>query len=621
MSDVEKNNTTPPVGDDNVFDNLDLVGIMNAQKAKKEDAAGAGAGNTTSNAGTTATVGASQYMSVSIGPGNNRKPSPVEELLKEQRKDVSKGLVVDNVDLEQKPKELRNPFDSDLRRSEFKAALDEGDDKLVKRQAVVQIKQADNPAAMAELEDELESVCFDEEGKPYFDYKDTNAVGETKVLTPKYFVIRTPDYGPYDPKTEQYYCRGMKPDEVKRLMESGENVEKSADEVVSENAAHTRTAEEEENHKKLVNILIDKTGYGLNPIEITEDEKKVIYESDEILLTSVKKLDLSTIRINEKDPDAPKRSFQETARAHQLSGSHVDVAFAISGFHAQMKGLSYGDLTDLAIDPENITFNEIYKQATVIYNNMVNLSRPAFKDIDDFLTHFAWQDLDMAIYALYVATFPEIQSMGMRCGGCQASFNWNFRTRTLLNFDRSPDRWMELYRKVIMATPFEQSTVLREAPLNNTTMVELPMSKYIIEFGPITLYDYLYKVLPIGDDDQFKAIFGDNPSNHIKMDLFVIPAIRRILVPDGKGGHDPYDTLKDMIDILGDVSPDETKIIRAIASKTLAGLAPTFGLSGIKCPKCGTVTEFLSADVSDMVFRAYTQQENTTVDVEKLHLI
>ena len=78
MSDVEKNNTTPPVGDDNVFDNLDLVGIMNAQKAKKEDAAGAGAGNTTSNAGTTATVGASQYMSVSIGPGNNRKPIPVE---------------------------------------------------------------------------------------------------------------------------------------------------------------------------------------------------------------------------------------------------------------------------------------------------------------------------------------------------------------------------------------------------------------------------------------------------------------------------------------------------------------------------------------------------------------
>lgn len=609
---------TPTTDADKAFDSLDLVGLMNAQKAKKEEVEKSESKESPDVAGSTGS-----FISMRLSSEEPHKPSPVEELLKKQKQDISRGLIVDNSDLEQKPKELRNPFDSDLRRTEFKEAIQEGDEKLIKRQAVVQIKQADNPAAMAELEDELESVRFDEEGKPYFDYTDTNAVGETKVLTPKYFVIRTPEYGPYDRKTEQYYCRGMKPDEVKKIMDDQNNANKSADEVVSETkeAAATRTAEEEENHKKLVNILIDKTGYGINPIEITDDEKKVIYEADEILLTSVKKLDLKTIKINELDKDKPKRSFQETARAHQLSGSHVDVAFAISGFHAQMKGLGYGDLTDLAIDPENITFNEIYKQATVIYNNMVNLSRPAFTDIDDFLKHFAWQDLDMAIYALYVATFPEVQTMGLNCGNCKSSFNWNFRTRTLLNFDRSPDRWMELYRKVITATPFEQPNVLREAPLYNTSMVELPISKYVIEFGPISMYDYLYKVLPIGDDDQFKTIFGENPSNHIKMDLFVIPAIRQILVPDGNGGYDPYDTLKDMIDILGTVLPDETKIIRAIATKTLSGLAPTFGLSKIICPKCGQVTEFLPAEVADMVFRAYTQQENTTVDAEKLHLI
>ena len=615
-------NVSPSMNATEASDGLDLAAIMQQNKNTKKS-----------------TSAENQATSQVTAPQN---VSPLDALLEKNAKEGNGMVVSDNeLETEEKTPQFKNPIETEERIQQFNDAISMQDKKLMKRKCLVQIKEATNPAEMAELETELDCLMFDDDGKPYFDYWDVDIVGEKHELTPKYFIIRTSEYGPYNPVTEQYYVKGLKPDFVMKKPDvvaalkkedtpntpsTGDNVDSAEDnssQKESDESIDSKTDDEEvvdPHHQNLVQVIIDKTGYGNLPIELTEDDKKKIYESDELLITSVRKLDLKSIRVNDKDPDKPKRTFMETARAHQISNSHANVTFANSGFHAQMVGMSYGELTDVSLDPERITFDLAYKQLTVVYDKMVNLSRPKFTDIDDFLKNFAYADLDMALYGLYVATFPEIQQVGLECGRseCKTSFRHSYNTRTLLDFDRCSNKYLENFKSIIYSPASEYRNILDQSPLFNTLILEMPVTKTVFEFGPISAYDYLYKVMPLTDEQEFKRVFGDNPDTHTYDDLQSIPAIRRIFVPDNKGGYDDYDTLKDMIDVLGSLTPEETKIVRSVTRSVIADTTIQFGVRNIVCPKCGAKTEFVPIDIGNVVFQTYEQLRNTNVDVTKL---
>ena len=92
----------------------------------------------------------------------------------------------------------------------------------------------------------------------------------------------------------------------------------------------------DENKQKLVNILIDKTGFG-GEFKFTDDEKEKIFSATEIKLTEVEEVDLSTIKVKKSE-----KSFLESVNEFQISSSKVPVVFPASRFRAYMTGLSFG---------------------------------------------------------------------------------------------------------------------------------------------------------------------------------------------------------------------------------------------------------------------------------------
>ncbi len=539
--------------------------------------------------------------------------SPLEQL-REKQESEGTGMQIDKTEYEEHEKtpELRNPIENDSRLEEFQERLKADDEKLVKRKALVLIKRPSTPSDYVQIEYEIDGLQFDEEGKPYWDLKDTNALGETITVQPQWFVIRTEEYGEYDPKTEALYSLGKSATDLKAMKETG-TLEKNLDEEYEE------PVEKIESEKKLVQILIDKTGYGNAKIEFTPDEKKTIYEADQILITSTKKLDLASIKINERDADAPRKSFQETAREHQLSDSHATVCFPVSGFHAQMSGMSYGELCDVALDPETLAFDNVRKQISVVYNKMKNVSCKAFTDIDDFMKHFAWSDFNVALYGLLVATFPEIQTIGLTCGrqSCRKAFEHTYNTRSIMLFNQCPDAWLNKYKELVAASPYDYEALAKNAPVNNISYIQLPKSGFIVGLGPVTLYDYLYKLVSINDEQAFRRVFGDNPSNSTLQNISIAPFVRGVFVPDGKGGYDQYEELKDVIDALSDIAIDESKIVRSLAADIRSKMDPVFGVENVVCPHCGAKTKFINLDIGNLLFQAREMLENTTVDVSK----
>ena len=147
--------------------------------------------------------------------------SPLEQL-REKQESEGTGMQIDKTVYEEQEKapELRNPIENDSRLKEFQERLKADDEKLVKRKALVLIKRPSTPADYVQIEYEIDGLQFDENGKPYWDLKDTNALGETITIQPQWFVIRTEEYGEYDPKTEALYSLGKSVADVKAMKET-----------------------------------------------------------------------------------------------------------------------------------------------------------------------------------------------------------------------------------------------------------------------------------------------------------------------------------------------------------------------------------------------------------------
>ena len=176
-------------------------------------------------------------------------------------------------------------------------------------------------------------------------------------------------------------------------------------------------------HQKetLVHILIDKTGLGQN-IEFDPDEKEKLAESTLIHLVEVEDKELKMVEFQKPDPNVP---FMKAVQAYQLSVSKVPMTFPASGFKAEMTGLTFGEFADIALDPgdnssDYIDYDKMRRRMYVVYTHMVNVSIGDFKSFEEFLSKFAYADMQLAIYGLVIATQPEMDELQFNCkqNGC-----------------------------------------------------------------------------------------------------------------------------------------------------------------------------------------------------------
>ena len=90
------------------------------------------------------------------------------------------------------------------------------------------------------------------------------------------------------------------------------------------------------------------------------------------------------------------KSFQESVEEFEFANSKITVCFPGSGFRAQMKGMTYGEMGDVALSMDRVTFDQYYKRLSVIYNKMTNISTGPFKDFEDFLKNLCYAGIPMA---------------------------------------------------------------------------------------------------------------------------------------------------------------------------------------------------------------------------------
>lgn len=407
----------------------------------------------------------------------------------------------------------------------------------------------------------------------------------------------------------------MNGEKVKTVnIETQESGEKSPEEVTSSNEA---TAAVDEDRKNIINILIDKTGLG-GDFKFTDEEKEKIFSSTEIHLKEVEELDLSTITVKKAE-----KSFLESVNEFQISSSKVPVVFPASRFKAYMTGLSYGEMGDISLNNENVTFDQLQKKLTVIYNKMVNPSIGEFENFEDFLKKFAYVDIDLAVYGLVVATFPEIDDIPLTCNNekCKNSFNHKYSPRTLIRFDKANEKFLNAMKDVVECPAAESHKLLEESPARVHKRVKLPFSGFIIEIGIASAYDYLYTIVDNIIGDKFKDNHPDDVNGILQINATLLGLIRAVYVPSGDGSYTMFDNFEDMINALYMVKPEEISILASLLQKYTDSYTVEFELFDITCPHCGTKTSRIPLDINSLVFLKYQRLMSTEIDINNISVL
>lgn len=603
----DENNSKDLFSDITQDENMDLSQLIRQSKANTENAT-IKTTDPAINTKTKKTQSSEDTMTV--------KSSPLAKEL-EKQKTQQRGLSMTREEYEagQERTEFRSPVESDERIQAIEKAQEDADLLLKQRAAVIPLKQYETDAEYVQMVHEISLVRFDANGKAYIEYE-TDAEGRKIGVT--MIRLRTESDPPYSKENDFLQ---MQRDAVNRERIAngekplGNDIPLKAP-VSETNGTNTENAISEEK-KKTVQFIIDKTGLGAD-FTLTEEERAKLVEANEIRLTQVEVLDIESITTVKPD----RGSFAGNIHEYTLSGSKTTISFPASGFKADMTGLTYGEVGDISLSMDSVTVDKYYKRLAIIYNKMKNISSGPFASFEDFLKNIAYTDINLAIYGLYVSTFPEVQSISLKCGkaSCQKTFDWNFSTRNVLQLQKSDDVFLDHLKELAGADPDQYDEIYKKAPVRNIKYIKLPKCGYIVGLGIASAYEFLYNFIPVLDEATFKNAFGEDLNQVYMNNILLLTTVLSVRVPDPKnpGTYILCEGYKDILDAIYNINPEEIKLLASISAKIQKEYQVYFSFGDVVCPHCKNVTNDLELTIDDLVFQTYQRLMSTEVDLTNI---
>ena len=542
--------------------------------------------------------------------------SPLELEL-ERQKTMQRGIAMTREEYEngQEKTQFRNPAESEERMADFQNAQDEADMMLKKRAAIIPTKMYETEQEYTQMMHEISLVEFDARGVAYFNYEYDNRGNK---IIPTMVRLRTENDPPFSKEND--YLQMQRDLENKRREANG--MAPISNDVPLTSPTVEETEEDDivdvsDSKKKIVQLIIDKTGLGAD-FALTEEERAKLVEANEIRLTQVEVLDIESITTVKPEND----SFLGHIHEYTLSGSKTTISFPASGFKADMTGLTYGEIGDISLSMDSVNVDKYYKRLAIIYNKMKNISSGPFDSFESFLKNIAYVDLPLAIYGLYVSTFPEVQTISLRCGkkGCEKTFDWNFSTRNVLQLQKSDDVLLEHLKELAVADPSDYDEIYKKAPVRNIKYIKLPKCGYIVGLGIASAWEFLYNFIPVLDEQNFKDAFGDDVNDIYKNNVLLLTTVLSVRVPDRRnpGTYILCDNYKDILEAIYNINPEEIKILAGISSKIQGEYQTYFSFTDVVCPHCKNVTKEIELTIDELVFQTYQRLMSTEIDLTNI---
>ena len=534
--------------------------------------------------------------------------TPLQEALERR----TSGIVVENSELQSG--KMKDAIMTEERERDFQKSLDEMDDLIEKSKYVHMNKEniktdVDKAMAIQALADtDIEDIKALASGRVTKESKNIDVLGSDDVDGDTAKDINASDrIGNVDSKG--FFDIRTKDTSVN--LNDEPEIDENGNDIVPEE-------KEDPEKNAMVQIIIDKTGLGID-MNFTEEEKKKIELATTLRVTEVEDETLKTIDIERSDI-----SFLDMINDENYQEELIltPMTFPCSRFKAQMAGLTFGELGDIALSNDSDEYESVRKRYHIVYNKMKNASIGDFESFDDFLKNFAFIDMELAIFGMYISTNPEEDTIILKCNhtGCNKSFEQKFRPRSLIDFKSASKVFLEKTKETADANGEAAKKLHKDSPIVKSKLIKLPDSNYIIELGMLSCYDNLEKIVNTSVIEKFEENHPDDVNNVKEFGTILINIVRSIAIPvkSHPGSYKKFDKTEDILEICYRLSPREFKFLFNLIAKYANDYTVQFGIRDVECPYCHTKTPFVSIDISEQVFRQYQAQLNTNLDLSDM---
>lgn len=386
-----------------------------------------------------------------------------------------------------------------------------------------------------------------------------------------------------------------------------------------ENTEQTESKEE----VPVININVPQNA----PVSVTVDESIIpkTYVSKEI--------NIHVKEISERDIDASKIiencAQDDIIKPYDSGIGDMPITLPMSAYRCVMRPINWYDSLQLTTPTSNNPVDIEMKKWSIIYNHMKNISIGSFENFDDFLKKTKYQDGDLLMWAILVASSDETEEIHLECRRekCNTEYNYSYSPRSLIHINEElvPKHYQKTHDVAVGAEAIDHWKKNAMMRIEYT----LPDSGYIVEINDPSAYEYLTNKLPtireifkrFKPEEEFNDVNFNDPSmmlfDYLSGHAMLISAIT---IPGKDGKRYRYTDWDKMEEIItsGLGKNDSTYLLGLITSARQKIVSPmSFYLENVECPNCHSISKRINIPriADQLVFQLSRGLQNTTINL------
>ena len=305
----------------------------------------------------------------------------------------------------------------------------------------------------------------------------------------------------------------------------------------------------------------------------------------------------------------------------------VPLTLPLSGYRCVIRSINWFDFIKLAAPSSNSPVDNELKKWSVIYDHIKNVSIGDFKDLEDFMKKTKYQDRELLMWGLLVATSDDEETIEIRCANprCGKPIRVSYNPRTIQNIDETKiPKWWTAANK---AAPGEEAVKIWEQASSRRVCYTLPNTGIVVEINEPSAYEFVTEKLPLVEElykryrpEGSMADFDQNDPTLMEFDYLSANAMyitAMTIVRDGKQYRfTDWGSIEEIITKALD-SRDSATLLKVIEEARSRVSPISFRITDVTCDACKQhVDEIPVNDIGrTLLFQVSQRLSNTQINL------
>lgn len=318
--------------------------------------------------------------------------------------------------------------------------------------------------------------------------------------------------------------------------------------------------------------------------------------------------------------------------AYESGINDVPITLPASAYRAVMSSIAWLDFIKLVAPTSGTRADDELRKWSVLYKHIKNPSIGKFNTFEDFLKATKYQDRELLMWGLLVATADEEENLSLTCANpkCRSRINLKYRPREIVHLDKEliPKNYNDIHE----AAHGEEARKIHEESIGKIKRYRLPDTGIIVDIKEPSAYEFINNKLTLLSElfDRFVPD-GDlsdldiNDPAMAEFDYLSANALYIEAMSIVKGDKEyRYTNWEDIEKILTtSLSTDDSAVLLKIIQQSRTNTSPvTFRISDITCPLCKHHEEYINiTDIGNtLLFQVSRRLDNTQIKLKEMEL-